>query len=499
MANLDGKIKIIVVDARREFLNDLSVRMLLDDDRNIEIVSTLETPDNLHTAINSFAPDVVVVCDNVLDMQEDWHYDGVTIAGYALSEGGKSAFAQKGLGCYGVVHNTIHLLNLLDSCAIPTVSKHNKTPQHSSQTYVVEKQQSYSNKQLLDDCSIQHEHTIKSANEQSIQRQEEIMRKPPLRTGNTSGILQQSLLRKKDEESRKASDKLSNAYYKKKEPAKVITVYSAKGGVGKTTLSTEIAVYLSCMGHGRGKYRTCIVDYNIDFGDVRSTLGLDNGGVDMCLWAADIRERLSNGENPDSITYTKREIETYLQVMNGSGLFALCAPNTHEESMEIEENELQIMLYNLINNADFDFVVCDTGNNTRDSSVFALESADVVLLVATQDVTTASCNKSAIEALSNIDFNTGKIQLVINNILPVKYTGIQAKDVEDYFSQFPCIARVKHDLDIVKANNLNTPIVYQANHEITKELRKIIAFITGNDDVAETPKRKNFLDKFRRR
>lgn len=175
--------------------------------------------------------------------------------------------------------------------------------------------------------------------------------------------------------------------------------------------------------------------------------------------------------------------------MNRIGLYVLCAPNSHQESMAIESVELEIMLRNITKKGGFDFVVCDTGNNTRDSSIIALEAADYVLLVATQDVTAASCNASVIEALDRFGLDLHKVRLIVNNILSVKYTGINVESVESYFSQYPCIARIRHNLDIVKSNNLNEPIVLQANHEVTKEFRKIVAFLTGTDESEQEEKK----------
>lgn len=114
----------------------------------------------------------------------------------------------------------------------------------------------------------------------------------------------------------------------------------------------------------------------------------------MTYWAADIQSRLDSGERPEEIQYTEAQISMYLQQNEKDGLYALIAPLTNEDSMDVTETQIQIMLDNLIQYGGFDFVVCDTGNNTRDCSIISLEKADEVLLVVTQDVNTANCNSS---------------------------------------------------------------------------------------------------------
>lgn len=86
-------------------------------------------------------------------------------------------------------------------------------------------------------------------------------------------------------------------------PARVITVYSAKGGVGKTTISCELATFLALTNHGRGRFKVCIADFNIDFGDVLNTLSFDATRSCMTYWAADIQSRLDSGERPEEIQY----------------------------------------------------------------------------------------------------------------------------------------------------------------------------------------------------
>ena len=89
-----------------------------------------------------------------------------------------------------------------------------------------------------------------------------------------------------------------------------------------------------------------------------------------------------------------------------------------------------------------------------------------------------------------------KVRLVVNNILPARETGVSVQDVEDVFN-FPCVARIKHNTDVIRANNNSEPIVFKGNHPITRELQNIVMFLTGQE--VEEPKKDGFFSRFRKR
>lgn len=293
---------------------------------------------------------------------------------------------------------------------------------------------------------------------------------------------------------------------KKKEKATTITVYAAKGGVGKTTISTELATFLSLTSSGKknNRYSVCVVDYNIDFGDVCSHLGLNPKGNNMVSWAAEIDAMISDGEDPDEISYNESDIKKgYLQRMDKTGLYALIAPIAHEDSMAISDTALRVMLRNLIENCGFDYVVVDTGNNTRDGAVISLECSDHILLIATQDLTTANCNSAVLEVLQKMEkkhpnLSTDKINLIINGIIPASEAGISVKNIEEAFP-FTCIARIKRTSDILKANNFSKPLVYNPKHPFTMQIQHIVEYITTgevSEENEEPEKKKGFFSKF---
>lgn len=213
----------------------------------------------------------------------------------------------------------------------------------------------------------------------------------------------------------------------------------------------------------------------------------------MSYWASEIRELMERGQKPEDINFTRQQMEDlYLQKMQDTGLYVLCAPITHEDSMSIKTDELKTMLRNLVEHGEFDFIICDTGNNTRDSSITAIEQSDCVLLVATQDVTTANCNASVLRTLENAGIATDKVRLVINNIMSYRETGISVQEVEETFPNYQCVARIKRTPDIIRANNQSRPLVYKPNHEYTKQIQRIVHFITAGE-VRDEPVKKGFF------
>lgn len=286
-----------------------------------------------------------------------------------------------------------------------------------------------------------------------------------------------------------------------KKPAKVVTVYSAKGGVGKTTISCELATFLALTSHGRGKFRVCIADFNIDFGDVLNTLSFDPEKGCMSYWASEIQSDLDMGKKPEDIQYTKERISVYLQKNETDGLYALLAPFTNEDSMNITDTQMEIMLDNLVNNCDFDFVICDTGNNTRDSSVISLEKADEILLVMTQDVNTANCNNGFLSTMEKYGLDLNKIRLVINKAQPAKTVAISTEELEEAFinpntnAPYPCIAKIKYDNEVKHMNNLGKPLVYDSSSDFTKTIGEIASEVIGENFVLGKPEKKSFFSK----
>jgi MinD-like ATPase involved in chromosome partitioning or flagellar assembly len=505
--------KILLADRRNNFASSVEMTCMLNDDLSFEICTTVDSAEKIESATIAYSPDIVLIADNLIENFKMTSLNGSTIYGYETGEDEAEMFKKLNIPTYGEIDSAEHLVNLIntvnpsvpvDKLAVPDPIEPRKSNSHNTSS----NDDVNSLLSSIDDEPLEKETLPDYSSNTNVNNYQQTKKKPEEQVNRQVNkqdnkqdkplSVKERLNQKREERiAQDTNDYLKQAMNKPKKKAKIVTLYAAKGGVGKTTLSTELATFLSLTSVGRGRLKVCIVDYNIDFGDVLTTLNFSPEGPVMTEWAAEIRERVADGEDPDDICYSKSEIEDRLQVIDDYGLSGLLAPLTHEDSMDITDVELKVMLRNIVDYGDFDFVVCDTGNNTRDSSILALEMADYVFLVVTQDVTTASCNSSFLSTMEKVDFNMEKIHIIINNVLPYKYTQVSVSELEELFP-YDCLARIKKSPDIVKANNCSIPIVLQPNHEFTKELGKVVNFLTGEAPTIRKTK-KSFLDFFKRK
>ena len=293
---------------------------------------------------------------------------------------------------------------------------------------------------------------------------------------------------------------------------KVISLFSAKGGVGKSTLSSSLALSLSMMSNGKERIKVALLDFDVDFGDILMLLALDTSEANMVDWGEAIRGRVINTlsqQNPqtaeekermvrditENMHFTNEEILDYMQEYSKTGLQVLVAPLAHKKSMEFNGYEFAVMLRNLRDSGLFDYIICDTGNNTRDASFSAIEMADVIYLVNTQEITTVNCNDTFLAALMDIGFDMSKFKIIMNKVRPQSETGVSVEEVEKLLKDYECVCRVRYNSGIVKASNKAEPLIFQAKNEFTQDLQYLTMDVLGDkiEHVENAGKKKHGL------
>lgn len=522
--------KILVVDKRRMINDGLKMQIMIEDVEDLYDVTVCspESTEDLKRSIQGKYFDFVLVEHDMLgEICTPKHFNGVKIYGYASEKKELDNFDHYKMPYLGLAHKAEDLLQIIERIcqgkAVNVVDTDKNTP--------TEKNNKPNTRQVIKDIDDEEEEEIVDPSEafkrakqpakedvapekpaayprsaDSSARQEEIKDQTPTRKNSKpSAQVPSRPAERRSEEKVKEFQLTSYNEYEERphemhEPerkTRVVSVYSAKGGVGKSTLSANIALYLSMMDHGRGKYKVCLVDYNIESGDVRTILGFKGEKlVDMGIWAEDIHEQLLRHANPDDITFTREQIYRYLEPYHDkTGLYVLLAPQLHENAQFIEANEIRVMLDNIIKYGDFDFVICDTADNTSDSSYCALEASDTVFLVCTQDVTTATRNDSVLRSLKHTGMDMTKFRIIINNVTSKHKAGVSVSEIESYFDGYECVGRIHENSAVLHANNYASPLVLKPKNSFTEDLRNVVLYLLKNKGTDKKPTKKGLFSR----
>jgi len=230
--------------------------------------------------------------------------------------------------------------------------------------------------------------------------------------------------------------------------AKVITFYSPKGGTGCTTLAVNAAVALqSILG---SEARICLVDANLQFGDVSIFMKLQPSRTlaDLVSHVGDL--------DPDLL-------ETIL-VTHSSGVKVLVAPNSPEEA-EIfresgtEENGANATLRTILQFARplFDYVIIDTAHQVDEILLAAMDMTDLLLVVTRPLIPEIRGARMFIDLLRKLNYDFDRVGLVINSV-DGKRMGIQPEAIER--AMMPALAHVPMDeRTALRAANLGEPVM----------------------------------------
>lgn len=231
---------------------------------------------------------------------------------------------------------------------------------------------------------------------------------------------------------------------------KVITVFSPKGGVGKTTVAVNLAVALS----GSGAARVCIVDLDLGFGDVAITLQL--------IPEHTIAEAVDSEEHLDFAL-----LETLLTRHENCSILA--AP-THPDGKDRVSPGLVRRILRILRQ-HFDYVVVDTSPSFDDQVLHAFDETDECIIVATLDVPTIKNVKVALETLDALSLVEGRRRLLLNRA--DDEVGLTPANVESLL-KMPVTTALPTAFAVANATNHGRPIVLsRPEHPVSRELIKL--------------------------
>jgi len=244
----------------------------------------------------------------------------------------------------------------------------------------------------------------------------------------------------------------------------VLTVFGAKGGIGKTTISTNLATAIV----QKTGQSVALVDLDTRFGDVAILMDIP---VERSIADLALPEDEINREMLQDCLYT-----------HNTGVTILPAPVRPTDWRNVHAGHIERVVTLLAQT--YDYVILDTPGTFNDIVARALELATLVLLVATVDMASLKDTLLALDMLRSWNFPQEKVKLVINSTNEA--TNVQPQEVKrmlgrDVFWSIP------YDRNISTSTQLGMPVVVAKPTTKAAESLVELAFVLSGVRQQQAP------------
>ena len=216
----------------------------------------------------------------------------------------------------------------------------------------------------------------------------------------------------------------------------VITVFSPKGGSGKTVVATNLAAAAASSG-----LRTVLIDLDLQFGDVALTLAVAP--------RATIADLASSAGRVDV-----EKLNAFVSTEHRTGLDLLASPKRPEEAEAVAQTEL-VGVLDAARSA-YDAIIVDTGPLFDRALLAALDHSDRLLMVCNPEVTSLKNVRIGLETIDRLGFPRERTALVANQI---GATGGIARDEMERALESKIAYELPDDAAVPTAVNRALPVV----------------------------------------
>lgn len=257
-----------------------------------------------------------------------------------------------------------------------------------------------------------------------------------------------------------------------KNTGKLILICSASGGVGKTTITANLAMLLA-----KQKKKTVVVDGNLQFGDIALALNIAP--------AISLKEAVEENGFKNILDYSLLHI---------SGIRLLASPARPEYAELITAEALASATEAVRDQADV--VLAEISPGFSDPNILLMDKADSIVLVTTPGMSSLKNTKLMIETLTSLGMQN-KISLIVNksdspavmalNDIP----GLLQVEEISYLSYFP--KEIAHSMDMGVPLTTSNP-----NHRFSKQIEKLFVQCFLSSLPAETAAKRGIISRIKR-
>src|SRR5438067_6613055 len=249
-----------------------------------------------------------------------------------------------------------------------------------------------------------------------------------------------------------------------RDQSQVITFFSPKGGVGRTTIATNLAVAL----HQTTQKPVVLVDGSLPFGDIAVILN-------MSPKAKTVADLVGSFDNTDS------DVLESVLVAHSPGIKVLLPPPTPESAEVIAGEDIKRVLELL--RERYAYIVVDTWPSYGEQVITMLDTSDVILTLMTLEITSLKNVRVFMEVAEKLGYDDNKVQLVANR--NDSSGGIKASDVEAILGRKIPHTIVSEGRACVLAVNRGVPfVISHRDSQVAKDIYTLAAKLSGAGEGA---------------
>lgn len=200
----------------------------------------------------------------------------------------------------------------------------------------------------------------------------------------------------------------------KKNKCKIISVFSNKGGIGKTSLATNLALELAKIT----KENIALIDLNFQMGDITTFLDLKPSfNISYML------------ENLDKIneTFLLSTLERY----KSTSLYVLADPPYFKQADNIQPRQITRLFDTL--KETFSYIIVDAEASFDGKNIAALDNSDLIMLVTVANLPALRNTQRCLELFEKLGYEKEKIKIVVNRYM--ENDEIKEVDIEKVLSK----------------------------------------------------------------
>lgn len=239
--------------------------------------------------------------------------------------------------------------------------------------------------------------------------------------------------------------------------AKVVSVFSTKGGVGKSVIASNLAAIIA----SSTDKRVVLLDLDLEFGDGAVMLGLEP--------TLTIYDAVQAFDRLDA-----QLLDGFMRE-HSSGAKVLLAPVQPEQAESVTGPRVAGIIALARELADV--VVIDTPGRLDETVLTAIDNSDQVLAIATMDLPSIKNTKVSLAKLRQLGYGNGLVNLVLNRADSKVF--LEAGDVERTVGT-DVLARIPSDRLVPRSVNQGVPVALdQPRSSVAKSMVVLARLVVG--------------------